>query len=90
LVFFRSTTEPIQLGELSPDELLCLGSNGLREKHRVLFEAYDRQIKDAKSTRARSEQEDKRFINRRIEEDEPKLQQEVQNIIRGLYNEVYP
>jgi hypothetical protein len=88
--YFRSTTEPIQLGALPSEDLLCLGANGLREKHRALFEAYDRQIRDAKANRSRSEQEDKGFVNRRLEEDESKLQQEVQNIIRGLYDEVYP
>jgi hypothetical protein len=88
--YLRSTTEPIQLGELSSEALLCLGTNGLREKHRALFEEYDRNIRDAKANRSRFEQEDKRFVNRRLEEDGPKLQQEVQMIIRGLYDEVYP
>lgn len=87
---FSSKQESIQLGSLSLDGLLILGANGLREKHRKPFEKYDRSMREANSDHSKAEVEDKKFINKRIEEDTKKVRQEVQDIIRRLHDSIYP
>lgn len=86
----RSTNWPIQLGDLAPDEISILASNGLREKSRDAFQRYERQMREVASTRATAEAEDKRFIEGKLHHDKPKIQEETRDIIRTLYARVYP
>ncbi|KAF8607193.1 hypothetical protein BDV93DRAFT_303052 [Ceratobasidium sp. AG-I] len=85
-----SKKDPIQLGNLSLDSLLALGSNGLREKHPKPFEKYDRMTREARINLSNAEGEDKKFINKRIEEDKKKVKQEVREITRVLHDSIYP
>lgn len=90
LLCLSSKKDPIQLGNLSLDSLLALGSNGLREKHRGPFEKYDRMMREARANLSNAEGEDRNFISKRAREDTQKVKQEMREIARVLYDSIYP
>ncbi|KAG8792428.1 Vacuolar protein sorting-associated protein 13A [Ceratobasidium sp. 428] len=90
-VIGASENQPqIQLGELSPEGLMCLADNGLREKYREPFQKYERHMRDLNATRSATETQDRRKIDQGIQRDTPMIREEVQQSVRSLYHQVYP
>jgi hypothetical protein len=86
----RSTDSPIQLGNLSLDEFWILASNGLRGRHKSIFDDYEKQIQELTNTRSTLEVADRSLISQNVHRDKQKVTQEVREIIRTLYLSVYP
>ncbi|KAG8795915.1 hypothetical protein FRC12_008170 [Ceratobasidium sp. 428] len=86
----RSNMPQIQLGDLSRDGLMNLANNGLRNKHPGPFRDFERRIHEEKTARSEVEKSDQKMIDERIQREAPMVEQEVQNIIRRCYDELYP
>ncbi|KAJ1300985.1 hypothetical protein OPQ81_003409 [Rhizoctonia solani] len=81
---------PLQLGNLSPEDLEVLASNGLRSEHRSIFARYDECLRSLDTARSASEADDKKHIEGRINRDRPKVREEIQHSVRILYDKIYP
>ncbi|KAG8687281.1 hypothetical protein FRC11_007479, partial [Ceratobasidium sp. 423] len=81
---------PLRLGNLSPIDLEALAANGLRSQHRNIFAKYDGRVRELNSERSRREGADKRHIDEKIIRDRPKIQEEIQHLVRRKYDEHYP
>ncbi|KAG9125289.1 Vacuolar protein sorting-associated protein 13A [Ceratobasidium sp. 392] len=86
----KSNTAQIQLGDLGYEDLMNLAKNGLREKHPVPFQKFDRCIREDKVARSEAENLDVKKVDELIRQDTPMVRQEIQSIIRRLYDELYP
>ncbi|QRV98719.1 cytochrome P450 family protein [Ceratobasidium sp. AG-Ba] len=80
----------IQLGDLSSEEVMNLGKHGLKDEFPGPFQKYDRAMREDKVEISRMEISDKKKINEHIERDTPMVRQEVQNVVRTLYDQLYP
>jgi hypothetical protein len=67
-----------------------LAENGLRERYREPFVKYDHCMRDEKAARSEAEKLDNNKIKEIVQRDAPMVRQEVQSIIRRLYDEIYP
>ncbi|KAG8723550.1 hypothetical protein FRC09_002858 [Ceratobasidium sp. 395] len=86
----KSDTPQIQLGDIGYDDLMNLAKNGLRDKHPRPFQNFDRCMREEKAARCEAEKLDQQKVDELIQRDAPMVRQEVQNIIRRLYDELYP
>ncbi|KAF8748055.1 hypothetical protein RHS01_11079 [Rhizoctonia solani] len=61
-----SKEHPLQLGDLKPNDIEILSSNGLRESHRGIFEAHEQRLRDLNEDRTASQRVDNKFIEDQI------------------------
>ncbi|KAG8744092.1 Vacuolar protein sorting-associated protein 13A [Ceratobasidium sp. 414] len=85
-----SSAPQVQLGDLGYDDLMCLAKHGLREKYREPFQKFDRCMRDDQASRSEAEKADNKTVNGLIKRDTQMVRQEVQNIIRRVYDQLYP
>ncbi|QRW13378.1 E3 ubiquitin-protein ligase TRIP12 [Ceratobasidium sp. AG-Ba] len=86
----KSNMPRIQIGEVNCEELMFLAKHGLREMHPAPFQKFERCMRKDKATRSEMEEADNKKVNKIIDGDTSKIRQEVQNIIRSLYDQLYP
>ncbi|QRW13380.1 E3 ubiquitin-protein ligase TRIP12 [Ceratobasidium sp. AG-Ba] len=80
----------IQLGDLTPEEVMTLGKHGLKDRFPGPFQKYERALREDKAEVSRMEGSDRKKINELVERDTPMVRQEVQNVVRTLYDQLYP
>ncbi|KAF8690053.1 hypothetical protein RHS03_09010, partial [Rhizoctonia solani] len=81
---------PLQLGDLKPNDIEILSSNGLRESHRGIFEAHEQRLRDLNEDRTASQRVDNKFIEDQILGDKPRVKDEIRNAVRVIYDRIYP
>lgn len=86
----RSKSGSLVLGNLSPEELLILGENGLSETHPQPFAEYEKRVKTEEENRTRIYNDEVKTVEEQVGRDRPKLKQLVIHTIRSVYNEIYP
>ncbi|QRV84782.1 GTP-binding protein [Ceratobasidium sp. AG-Ba] len=86
----KSSGHPIQLGDLTSEEVMHLGKHGLKERFPGPFQKYERVIREDKAELSKMEISDRKKINELVERDTPMIRQEVQNVVRTLYDQLYP
>lgn len=78
------------LGKLTVEGLLILGEHGLREMYPKPFAEYKERAKVEKQDWDRSYSEDVKLVDKRIDEDVPKLKPLITHIVRSVCNDLYP
>jgi hypothetical protein len=86
--FFRSTSTPITLGNLSVEQLMILGKHGLRGRYPKLFSQYDQQmssISGKNNPEARIQE-----MKERIRQEKPLLKRAITLMMWKHYARRYP
>ncbi|KAH7337761.1 hypothetical protein B0J17DRAFT_664159 [Rhizoctonia solani] len=81
---------PLQLGQVSAEDVAVLAVHGLRDKYSNLFETYDQRLRLLDSDRMALEAIEKSYVEDRLKPDKDTIVAEVHRIIKTIDNEIYP
>ncbi|KAG8738570.1 hypothetical protein FRC10_006675 [Ceratobasidium sp. 414] len=86
----KSAGQPLILGQIPLEQIVTLGSNGLRHLYPQLFHEYDNLVKLESQARIQGLEADALAIDSQITQDEPRLRTFIIRTIREIYHEIFP
>ncbi|CAE6486842.1 unnamed protein product [Rhizoctonia solani] len=81
---------PLQLGQVSAEDVAILAAHGLREKYSNLFETYDQRLKLLDSDRMALEAIEQSYVEDRLKPDTDAIVAEVHRIVKTIDRRIYP